>query len=162
MSWEEQLGRTCRNAILEAGHCVTAEAEGLPAEWGGMGIHYLNLKVLQVTSTDPRVDGKSTYTDFKAPTILLYEPQADGSLELVGVENLVFIEAWKAAGNTAPPQFAGRPWDKMVDVPATPGDEAHGFAPHYDLHIWFRENPGGALMAFNPNVTCEHHKTAGH
>lgn len=144
------------------GHCVTAAAEGLPAEWGGMGIHYLNPKVLQVTASEPRVDGKSTHTDFMAPAMLLYEPRADGSIELVGVENLVFIEAWEAAGNTAPPQFAARPWDKMVDDPATPGDEAHGFAPHYDQHVWFRENPAGALTAFNPNITCEHHKAAGH
>ena len=29
---------------------------------------------------------------------MIYEPQADGSLELVGIENLVFQAAWKAAG----------------------------------------------------------------
>ena len=46
----------------------------------------------------------------------------------------------------------------MADDPGTPGDEAHGFAPHYDQHVWlFRENPMGELMPFNPNVTCEHH-----
>ena len=45
----------------------------------------------------------------------------------------------------------------MADDPSTPGDEAHGFMPHYDQHVWlFRENPMGVLMPFNPNVTCEH------
>jgi len=141
-----------------SGHCITAGAEGLPPEWGGMGIHYLNPAALEVTATEPRVDGKSTHTDFMAPAVLLYEPQEDGSLELVGVENLVFQDAWKAAGNAAPPMFAGRTWDTMADDPGTPGDEAHGFAPHYDQHVWLRENPSGALMPFNPNVTCEHHK----
>jgi hypothetical protein len=47
----------------------------------------------------------------------------------------------------------------MADDPATPGDEAHGFMPHYDQHVWlFRENPMGELMPFNPNVTCDHQK----
>jgi hypothetical protein len=146
-----------------AGHCVTAGTEGLPAEWGAMGIHYLNMAALQITASTPRVDGKSTYTDFQKPAILLYEPQADGSLVLVGVENLVFQEAWKAAGNTSPPEFAGKRWDAMADDPNTSGDEAHGFAPHFDQHVWaFRDNPSGDLMPFNPNVTCEYHKGAPH
>jgi hypothetical protein len=138
-------------------HCVTAEAEGLPAEWGAMGIHYLHPGLLGLTASEPRVDGTGIHTDFERPAILLYEPQADGSLELVGVENLVFEKAWKEAGNAAPPSFAGRQWDYMADDPNTPGDEAHGFEPHYDQHVWFRENPLGALMPFNPAVTCEHH-----
>lgn len=140
-----------------SGHCVTAEAEGLPAELGGMGIHYLNPELLQITATEPRVDGNSIHTDFQKPSVLLYEPQADGSLELVGAENLVFQKAWEEAGNTSPPVFADRVWDTMADDPSTAADEAHGFAPHYDLHVWtFRENPSGGLMPFNPNVTCEH------
>lgn len=142
-----------------AGRCVSAGAEGLPPEWGAMGIHYLHPALLKITAGEPRVDGMSTHTDFLKPSVLLYEPQADGSLVLVAVENLVFQKAWKAAGNGAPPEFAGRTWDTMADDPATPGDEAHGFEPHYDQHVWaFRENPAGALMPFNPNVTCEHHK----
>jgi hypothetical protein len=138
-------------------HCVTAEAEGLPAEWGAMGIHYLHPELLGLTASQPRVDGTGIHTDFDNPAILLYEPQADGSLELVGVENLVFEKAWQEAGNAEPPTFAGRAWDHMADDPNTPADEAHGFEPHYDQHVWFRENPLGALMPFNPAVTCEHH-----
>jgi len=142
-----------------SGHCVSAEAEGLPPEWGAMGIHYLHPGLLKIAASEPRVDGMSTHTDFLKPAILLYEPQADGSLVLVAVENLVFQKAWKAAGHDAPPVFAGRTWDTMADDPATPADEAHLFEPHYDQHVWtLRENPSGALMPFNPNVTCEHHK----
>lgn len=140
------------------GHCVTAEAEGLPADWGGMGIHYLHPGLLGITATSPRVDGTGTHTDFSRPAILLYEPQADGSLALVGAENLVFKEAWEAAGNTEPPTFAGRSWDAMVDDPETPGDEAHGFTAHYDQHIYFRgEDASAAVMPFHPGVTCDHH-----
>lgn len=146
-----------------SGHCVDAAAEGLPPEWGAMGLHYLKPAVLQLTASEPRVDGNSTHTDFMAPAILLYEPQADGSLVLVGVENLVFQDAWKKAGNTAAPVFAGHTWDTMADDPNTAADEAHGFAPHFDQHVWaFRENPSGALMPFNPNVSCEHQKGMGH
>lgn len=142
-----------------SGHCVSAAAEGLPAEWGGMGIHYINPNLLQITAAEPRVNGNSTHTDFTRPAILLYEPQADGSLVLMGIENLVWIEAWQAAGNTDIPKFRGRSWDMMVDDPATEGDEAHGFMPHYDQHVWlFRENPTGILNPFNPAATCEHHR----
>jgi hypothetical protein len=140
-----------------SGHCVSAADEGLPAEWGAMGIHYLHPGLLGITATEPRVDGASLHTDFLNPSILLYEPQADGSLQLVGVENLVFEAAWRRAGNGEPPSLAGRTWDYMADDPATPGDEAHGFEPHWDQHVWFRPNPLGALNPFNPNVTCEHH-----
>ena len=141
-----------------ANHCYSAEMAGMPAGAGVMGIHYFRPDLLGVTATDPKVDGTSTYTDWNAPSILIYEPQADGGLELVSVENLVFIKSWEAAGNAAPPTLLGRTWDTMVDDPATEADEAHGFAPHYDQHVWlFRENPAGVLEPFNPNATCDHH-----
>lgn len=141
-----------------SGHCVSAEAEGLPAEWGAMGIHYMRPDLLGITAVQPRVDGNGLNTDFLKPSLLLYEPRADGSMKLVGLENLVFEKAWKAAGNSDAPVFAGRKWDHMADDANTPGDEAHGFEPHYDQHVWFVENPLGNLMPFNPSITCEHHK----
>ena len=145
--------------ITPDNHCVSAEGEGLPAELGGMGIHYIHPALLEITGTDPRVDGNSTHTDWMRPSILIYEPQEDGSLELVAVENLVFEKAWNALGKTEELVLNGRGWDHMADDPNTPGDEAHGFMPHYDQHVWlFRENPMGELMPFNPNVTCDHHK----
>jgi hypothetical protein len=140
-------------------HCVSAAGEGFPPELGAMGIHFIHPELLQITATEPRVDGTGTHTDWSRPAILIYEPQADGSLELVALENLVFEAAWKAAGNTDVPVLNGRTWDHMADDPATPGDEAHGFTPHMDQHVWlWRENPAGTLMPFNPSVTCEHHK----
>lgn len=145
--------------ITPDNHCVSAAGEGLPPELGAMGIHYIHPALLEITGTDPRVNGNSTHTDWMRPSILIYEPQADGSLELVAVENLVFEAAWKASGKTEELVLNGRSWDHMADDPATPGDEAHGFMPHYDQHVWlFRDNPMGELMPFNPNVTCEHQK----
>lgn len=143
--------------ITPDNHCVSAEGEGLPPELGAMGIHYIHPMLLEITATEPRVDGMATHTDWMRPSILIYEPQADGSLELVAVENLVFEAGWNASGKTEELVLNGRSWDHMADDPNTPGDEAHGFAPHYDQHVWlFRENPMGELMPFNPNVTCEH------
>jgi hypothetical protein len=140
--------------------CHTAEMMGKPAEYGAMGIHFARMDLLGIAGPpDPRVNGTGTHTDFRQPAVLLYEPQEDGSLELVAVENLVFIEAWYAAGHTAPPSFQGVPYDRMADDPNTALDEAHEFEPHYDRHVWlYRENPKGMYAQFNPNVTCKHHK----
>ncbi len=144
------------------GDCVTAAKEGLPPQWGGMGIHYINPKLLKITQVQPRVDGKSTHTDFKNPAILIYEPRADGSLAFRAVENIVFLNAWKAAGNQSPPRFAGRNWDTMADNSSTEHDEAHRFEPHYDQHVYFKKRTKSKdqLNPFSPSVTCEHHKDA--
>jgi hypothetical protein len=141
-----------------AGMCETAERMGLPAKLGGMGIHYFRPDLLQISGPpNPRVDGTGTHTDFSKPAILIYEPQADGSLALVAIENLVFEKAWKAAGHTAPPSFQGSQFDHMADDPATSTDEAHMFEPHYDKHVWLhRDNPNGMFAQFNPNVSCAH------
>jgi len=140
-----------------SGMCVTAAEIGLPTEAGAMGVHYLNPALLQLVDGGDRVNGNATATDPMAPAILLYEPQADGTMELLGVELLVFEHAWNAAGNGEPPTLAGQAWNYMIDDPATAADEGHGFVGHYDIHVWlYRDNPAGILVPFNPNVTCEH------
>jgi hypothetical protein len=149
--------------IAPDGMCDTAPMMGRPASDGAMGIHYFRPDLLGITAPpNPRVNGNGTHTDFRMPSILIYEPQADGSLELVAVENLVFREAWHAAGHEQPPSFHGVVYDSMADDPATAVDEAHMFEPHYDRHVWiYRDNPSGVFAPFNPNVTCEHQK-GGH
>jgi hypothetical protein len=130
-----------------------------------MGVHYFRPDLLGVTAPpNPRVSGAGVHTDFRKPAILIYEPQADSSLKLVAVENLVFQAAWKASGRTAAPSFHGRPYETMIDDPATAVDEAHMFTPHYDRHVWlYRKNPNGVFAQFNPKVSCQHHKGAkGH
>jgi hypothetical protein len=140
--------------------CETAAMMGRPASLGAMGIHYFRPDLLGITATpSPRVNGVGTHTDFRKPSILIYEPQADGSLQLVAVENLAFTAAWRAAGHTDPPSFYGVKYDAMVDDPKTAVDEAHMFEPHFDRHVWiYRENPNGVFAPFNPAVTCEHHR----
>lgn len=144
--------------------CDAAEMMGKPASLGVMGIHFFRPDLLGITAPpNPRVNGNGTHTDFLKPSILIYEPQQDGSLALVAVENLVFIKAWEAAGNKQPPSFHGKAYDLMQDDPATTIDEAHMFEPHYDRHVWiYRDNPNGVFAQFNPNVTCKYHKGGEH
>ena len=140
--------------------CETADMMGQPASRGAMGIHYFRPDMLGITAPPaPRVTGVGTHTDFRKPAILIYEPQADGSLQLVAVENLVFADSWRASGRSEPPTFHGVPYDSMIDDPATELDEAHMFAPHFDRHVWvYRDNPNGVFAPFNPAVSCAHHK----
>ena len=140
-----------------SGMCETAAMMGKPESLGAMGIHYFRPDRLGISGPpNPRVDGTGTYVEFNKPAVLLYEPQADGSLQLTGVENLVFEKAWTAAGHKQPPSFHGVPFDHMVDDPATKIDEAHNFMPHFDRHVWvFRDNPNGPFAQYNPNVSCK-------
>jgi len=157
------------NTALEEGYirdpsnmCVTAAMEGMDPSLGAMGIHYFRPDLLGIVQTEPRVAGTGTHTDFSQPSVLIYEPQADASLELVAIENVVFQAGWEAARHTTPPSFLGNEYVHMVDDPATEPDEAHGFEPHYELHAWVvRDNPNGMFAPHNPNVTCANHALAG-
>jgi hypothetical protein len=120
-----------------------------------MGIHYANGARLGITQTEPLVSGNDGVVDPEKPEIMIYEPQADGGMKLVAVEYLVFEAAWKAAGNTNPPTLFGQEFVYMKDNPATSPHEAHGFEPHYELHVWlYRDNPAGMFAEFNPSVAC--------
>ncbi len=139
--------------------CETADMMGRPSAAGAMGVYYFRPDLLGVTAPpNPRVNGTGSHTDFRARSILIYEPQADGSMQLVAVENLVFKASWAAAGHATPPTFHGVSYDDMQDDPATATDEAHNFEPHFDRHVWvYRENPNGVFEPFNPAVSCAHH-----
>jgi hypothetical protein len=140
------------------GMCITAEMEGFPPEDGAMGVHYFRPDLLGITAIEPRVAGMGTHTDFNEPGVLVYAPNAAGQLELAAVENLVFVAGWEAAGHSAPPSFHGIEYELMVNDPNTEVDEAHGFEPHYELHLWVhKENPRGVATPFNPAVSCAGH-----
>lgn len=154
------------NAAVGAGYlntkvCVTAAMEGRPASDGAMGIHFFHPGLYGAAGFTPPIEGTDAVMDMLRPEVLLYEPQPGGRLELVGVEYIVSARAWRAAGNSRPPRVAGFDFEFMQDNPATQVDEAHGFAPHYELHLWTeRPNPRGGINGFmNPAVSCQH---AGH
>ena len=132
--------------------CETPYHLGLTGEPGVMGIHFLRRDLLEIGEDHTRLDAAGTHTDFLQPAVLVYEPQADGSLELVALENLVSAAAWQAGGNAEPPSFRGMPYEYRA------ADPSMTLEAHYDLHLWlFRENPNGVSAPYNPNATCAHH-----
>jgi hypothetical protein len=105
---------------------------------GGMGFHYA------------RADRVDASVEPSEPEVLLYEPQTDGDMRLVGVEFLVLGDVWDAA-NDEPPALAGHPFDDH-----RPEELRHGLPfPHYELHVWaWVENTSGVMAPFNPAVAC--------
>lgn len=110
---------------------------------GSMGVHFVNGELAGDTTLNPR-----------QPEALMYEVRNDGKLSLVGVEYVVFKEAWDAA-NTAPPELFGRAFT-TVEEP-----NRYGIPAFYELHAWaWKANPTGAHEDWNPKVICAH--TEGH
>jgi hypothetical protein len=96
---------------------------------GGMGYHFGNADLIDGTP------------DLDHPEAFMYEPQADGSMKLVGLEYIVPISAWSGS---EPPSLAGETFMRM---------DALGL---YALHIWlWKTNPDGLYAPWNPDVTCE-------
>jgi len=97
---------------------------------GGMGYHYGNVGL---------IDGVA---EPLGPETLLYVPQKNGRLRLVGVEYLVPFAAVPADGPA--PAIHG------VDFHQNPA------AGLWVLHAWiFAENPTGVFSDWNPAVSCE-------
>ena len=107
---------------------------------GAMGIHVANPAL--IGGNQPKVS---------EPQILIYEPQANGSMVLVGVEYVVLADLWDAAHPRGPaPSVGGQfmlkfPAPNMFDMPSI-----------YVLHAWaWRNNPAGNFAMWNRNVTCQ-------
>ena len=84
------------------------------------------------------------------PEILLYEPQKNGRMQLVGVELLVLAGPWDAT-HSGPPTYAGQ----IFEDRRAPGGAGPPF-PNYALHAWvWQHNPNGLFTPFNPTITCE-------
>lgn len=106
---------------------------------GAMGVHYIHPKRAG--------DAKLVLAE---PDALMYEPQPDGSNQLVAVEYLVFEADWK--GET-PPTFLGQTLRRKTTVGAHPVD------PFCEIHVWhWRHNPNGLFAAWNPYVSCKYEK----
>jgi hypothetical protein len=96
---------------------------------GGMGDHFGNTAL---------IDGSLAVNE---PELLLYEPQADGSKELVAVE---YIVPYTAHGRSeAPPELFGQKF-KQNDT-----------FELWGLHVWaWKSNPSGLYADWNPRVNC--------
>ena len=101
---------------------------------GAMGIHYVNGSLLN-GPIDPT-----------HPQALIYEPQSNGELKLVGVE---FIILASALPPNAAPQVGGH---LMLFVD---GPNRYGLPPFFELHVWaWRDNPQGPFVDWNDHVSC--------
>ena len=87
---------------------------------GTMGQHYVNLDLVLDTATGvPTIDPL-------APEALVYEPKINGGYRLVGVEYVVFQDAWDAA-NDAPPALFGKTFTLI------PAGNRYDLPPFYEL-----------------------------
>jgi hypothetical protein len=103
---------------------------------GAMGEHWANL-------------GRVGDGDIQKqrPEVLLYEPQANGTKVLTGVEYVVLAGDWLAK-HDGPPVLFGKQFDLITTNP-------FGLPPFYALHAWaWQANPSGTFFAWNPTVTC--------
>ena len=106
------------------------DADGAAA----MGIHWIS---------GERLDGTVSP---KSPEVLVYEPQADGSLALVAVEYVVFDSDWSAE---QPPELFDRTFHHVT------APNRYGLPSFYALHAWvWQANPAGMFENMNPTVTC--------
>lgn len=121
-------GYSFRLPELSGATCIVQPGEG------AMGVHLVNTSLLDGT------------IDATAPEALVYEPRNDGTLKLVALEYLVFVDAWQG---TEPPKLFGRTFDLV------PSPNRYGLPPFYALHAWiWKPNPSGILTPWNPRVEC--------
>ena len=123
-----------------------AEAEGYSLlfgcvsgpDYGAMGLHYVNLPLVSDGKVDPT-----------RPEIIIYEPQPDGRLKIVGADFLVFAETWHA-NHAATPELRGQ----LMHLFESPN--RFGLPDFYTLHVWaWKDNPTGAFSNWHANVSCD-------
>lgn len=96
---------------------------------GAMGVHYVNQALLD----DPAID-------IAKPEAVLYEPQADGKLNLVAVEYIT----------PKGPAALGGQLFSFTNAP-----NRYGLPAFYELHVWaWKANATGAFADMNPAVSC--------
>jgi hypothetical protein len=104
---------------------------------GSMGIHFVNGTLAGDTTLEPTT-----------PEALTYEVQPNGRLALVGVEYIVFQQAWDAE-HGQPPSLFGQ------EFMLVPSPNRFGIPAFYALHAWaWKANPTGAFKEWNPRVLC--------
>jgi hypothetical protein len=140
------LVEAVRQATVPYQDATAAEAAGYAPmlgcvsgpQSGAMGEHYMNGALIG--------DG---VLDASQPEALLYAPQADGTVQLAGVEYLVLADAWDAS-HDGPPILDGQLFN-YVGAPNRYRNPAF-----YELHVWAgQDNPNGMFADFNPTVSCD-------
>jgi len=125
----EAVAAFADRAQSEAAGYTTQITDCRVSEQGGQGLHFGNAELIN--------DGAQL--DVLRPEVLMYEPQADGSLRFVGFEYVIPRADWTSPD---PPTFLGQQM--------TVNEEFDTWV----LHAWVIDNPNGTFADWNPNVTC--------
>lgn len=94
---------------------------------GAMGFHYLNgAKVGTLSVTEPQ--------------LVMYEPQKNGTMKLIGVEYIL-----PGAPDDTPPVLFGQTFEYNTTFGV------------WALHVWaWKHNPHGLFSDWNPTASCEY------
>jgi hypothetical protein len=107
---------------------------------GAMGVHYI---------LPSRVfDGVLNANE---PEALIYEPQPNGALRLVGVEFIVLADDWaRLHPDGSTPALDGH----LTNYVGAPN--RYGLPAFYELHVWaWEHNPNGSFADWNTQVSCD-------
>jgi hypothetical protein len=120
------------------------------SDHGAMGIHYVNTSLLNGET----LLGNGQLDPMK-PQALIYEPQANGELKLVGAEFIILASALPPG---AAPEVEGHLM-LYIDGPSTARPKAspnrYGLPALFELHVWaWRDNPQGSFVDWNDHVSC--------
>ena len=139
------LIKVVREATERFQDVEVAKAEGYALQFGcvsgsdagAMGMHFVNGALVGDGELDPT-----------RPEIVIYEPQPNGKLKLIGADFLVLADAWNSK-HAAPPEMMGQLFH-LFEAP-----NRFGLPPFYTLHVWaWKESPTGAFVNWHQNVSC--------
>jgi hypothetical protein len=142
-----ELVRIVREATERFQDVEVAKSEGYGllfgcvsgGEYGAMGLHFVNLALVADPALDPT-----------RPEIVIYEPQPDGSVRLIGADFLVFKADWEKQHPNDTPQLVGQ----LLHLFESPN--RFGLADFYTLHVWaWKDNPTGTFVNWHANVSCD-------
>jgi hypothetical protein len=140
------LVKVVREATARFHDVAVAEDEGYylqfgcvsGSDFGAMGMHFVNMPLV--------MDGE---LDVTRPEIVIYEPQPDGSLQLIGADYLVLADAWNAQ-HDSPPELMGQLFH-LFEAP-----NRFRLPAFYTLHVWaWKHSPTGAFVNWHANVSCD-------
>ena len=143
------LIKTVRESTDRFHDVAQAEREGYALAFGcvsgpdqgAMGLHFINMDLVGSGVIDP-----------SRPQIILYEPTADGRLNLTGADFLVDAQQWDndKTHKPGPPELMGQLFH-YFEAP-----NRFGLKAFYTLHVWaWKQNPNGAFVNWHPGVACK-------
>lgn len=138
--------RMVREATERFKDPLAAEAEGYGRlfgcvsgdDAGAMGQHFVNGALVG-----------DDVLDVMKPEIVIYEPDSNGTLKLIGADYLVFADVWHQT-HAATPELMGQ------QLHYFPSPNRFGLPAFYTLHVWaWKDNPTGMFVNWHANVSCE-------